>query len=74
MSSAILIMSLFLVGDATWFDSVCFWCLICLALMYLETSFGICVGCKIYDLGVHVGLFAKPVIKPNCMGDACDIP
>ena len=71
MSSAIFVMSLFLLKDEAWFDRVCFWCLVCLLFLFLETAFGICVGCKIYQLCVKVGLLKAPAVKPNCMGDSC---
>lgn len=41
-------------------------CLICLILMFFESSFGICIGCKIYNL-IH---------KDNaqyCPGEICDV-
>ena len=40
-------------------------CSLCLGLMFLETAFGICVGCELYRL------FAKE--KPQlCPGDVCE--
>jgi hypothetical protein len=40
-------------------------CGFCLSLMFLETAFGICVGCELYRV------FAKE--KPQlCPGDVCD--
>ena len=41
-------------------------CASCLALMFFETSFGICIGCKIYNL------FNKAQAQ-LCPGNACDI-
>ena len=41
-------------------------CALCLALMFFETSFGICIGCKIYNL------FNKAQAQ-LCPGNACDI-
>ncbi len=64
-------LSLLLLRDASWFGSICIICLICLLLLFLETAFGICVGCHIYRLAVRVGIFPAPQVKPNCMGDAC---
>lgn len=73
MSVAIFVMSLLLQSDETWFDAVCQWCLVCLLFLFLETAFGICVGCKIYALGIRLGLIKAPVVRPNCMGDACEV-
>lgn len=41
-------------------------CLICLILMFFESAFGICIGCKIYKL----------IYKENaqyCPGEVCDV-
>ncbi len=48
-------------------------CLICLTFMWFETSFGICVGCKIYYGLMKIGLIKEPEIKPACPGGACPI-
>lgn len=40
-------------------------CLVCLVLMFFETAFGICLGCKIY----HV---IKNKKAQHCPGDVCD--
>lgn len=40
-------------------------CLICLILMFFETAFGICIGCKIYSL------FNKGEAQ-YCPGEICD--
>lgn len=73
LSTTIFVLSLLLLKDATLFEPVCMLCIICLALLYLETAFGICVGCKIYFLSIRLKLLKKPVEKPNCMGDACEV-
>jgi hypothetical protein len=73
LSTAIFILSLFLLQDITYFDPVCMLCLVCIALLYLETAFGICVGCKLYDVALKLKLFDAPEEKPNCMGDSCNI-
>ena len=73
LSTTIFGLSLLLLKDATFFEPVCMLCIICLALLYLETAFGICVGCKIYFLSIRLKLLKKPVEKPNCMGDACEV-
>lgn len=73
LSSAIFVLSLFLLTDASYFDGLCQLCIICLILLYLETAFGICIGCKIYFLAIKMKLLKKPAVKPNCMGDACEV-
>lgn len=73
LSTIIFVLSLFLLNDSTYFDSVCLLCIVCLILLYLETAFGICVGCKIYFLAIKTRLLPKPKEKPNCMGDSCAI-
>jgi hypothetical protein len=49
-------------------------CTICLTFMWLETSFGICVGCKMYYGLMKLGLVKEPDIKPACPGGACPLP
>ena len=73
LSTAIFLMSLKLVGDVTWFDPVCMLCLICLLFLFLETAFGICVGCQTYFLAIRLKLIKRPEVTPNCMGDSCNI-
>lgn len=41
-------------------------CLICLFLMFFETAFGICIGCKIYKI-------IKKKKAQYCPGEICDI-
>ena len=48
-------------------------CLLCLSFMYLETSFGICVGCKIYNALLKKGILRQPEYKPACPGNVCAI-
>lgn len=73
LSTIIFTLSLFLVNDPSYFNVVCLLCVICLFLLYLETAFGICVGCKFYDLAINLNLLKEPIEKPNCMGDACEV-
>jgi len=73
MSIAIFTLSLQLVNDPTFFEPVCFICIWCLAFLYLESAFGICVGCKLYHLFLSLKILKKPEVKPNCMGDSCDV-
>ncbi len=71
LTATIFIMSLFLINNVSWFEPVCMLCLICISLLYLETVFGICVGCQLYHLSVRLKIMPAPKEKPNCMGDAC---
>jgi hypothetical protein len=73
LSAVIFVLSLFLLKDPSYFDPVCGLCMICILLLFLETSFGICVGCKLYYLSIKARLLPKPKEKPNCMGDACGV-
>ena len=71
LSTAIFVLSLLLVRDASWFEAVCMLCLTCLLFLFLETAFGICVGCQIYFLAIRVGLIKRPPVPPNCTGGSC---
>ena len=73
LSTTIFGLSLLLVNDASWFDPVCMLCLICLLFLFLETAFGICVGCQLYYLALRLKLIKRPEIAPNCMGNSCKI-
>lgn len=48
-------------------------CGVCLTFMFLETAFGICVGCKIYNFLLRKKLIQQPEYKPACSGNACAI-
>jgi hypothetical protein len=71
LSTAIFALSLLLVNDASWFEPVCMLCLVCLLFLFLETAFGICVGCQLYFLAIRLRLIKRPDVRPNCMGDSC---
>ncbi|MBR8534513.1 DUF4395 domain-containing protein [Carboxylicivirga sediminis] len=73
LSLTIFILSLQLLNDVTYFGPVCMLCLLCLLLLYLESAFGICVGCQLYHLAIRLKIIKAPEIKPNCMGDSCDV-
>jgi len=73
ISSVVFFMSIPLQTDPTLFEPVCMLCLICMLLMFIETAFGICVGCQIYFLAIKLKLMKQPERKPNCMGNACDV-
>lgn len=74
LSLVIFSLSLFLLNDVSFFEPVCMLCIICLVLLYVETSFGICLGCKLYYVALRLKLIKQPEEKPNCMGDACEVP
>lgn len=48
-------------------------CALCLTFMFLETSFGICVGCKIYNFLLAQGIIKMPEHKPACPGNVCAV-
>ncbi|MBL1280402.1 MAG: DUF4395 domain-containing protein [Fluviicola sp.] len=73
LASAIFILSLLLLNDVRFFEPVCLLCLICIALLFIESSFGICVGCNLYHFFVKIKWIKEPAIKPNCMGDSCEV-
>lgn len=73
LSIAIFTLSFFLLGDVSYFEPVCMLCMICLILLYLESVFGICMGCKLYHLSIRLKIIPKPKENPNCMGDSCEI-
>jgi len=73
LASIIFVLSFPLLTNEAYFRPVCLLCIICLVLLYLETAFGICVGCKIYRLLIRMKILPAPEVNPNCMGDACDI-
>ena len=73
ISSVVFFMSIPLQSDPSMFESVCMLCLICMLLMFLETAFGICVGCQIYFLALKMKLMKQPEVKPNCMGNSCEV-
>ena len=73
LSMVIFGLSLLLINDPSFFGPVCILCLSCLILLFLESSFGICVGCKLYYLFIDLKLLKAPEEKPNCMGDACEV-
>ena len=72
LATTIFILSFFLLNDVSYFEPVCFLCIICLTLLFSESAFGICVGCHIYFALVDWKFIPAPKENPNCMGDACD--
>ena len=73
LSVIIFSLSFFLLKDVSYFDKVCSLCLICLFLLFFETAFGICIGCKLYYLFIRLNIIKQHEIKPNCMGDSCEV-
>lgn len=66
-------LSIKLLSNPLFFPPVCMLCLICLFLLYFESAFGICIGCKLYHFSIKLKLIKEPKHKPNCMGDSCEI-
>ncbi len=75
LSLTILIFGLLLnaTGDVSYFQPACILCLVCMLLMFLESVFAICIGCKLYFLAIRIKLIKRPDVAPNCMGDVCEI-
>ena len=48
-------------------------CATCLTFMFFETSFGICIGCKMYNFLLKVGILKSPEYKPVCPWNVCAI-
>jgi len=48
-------------------------CIICLILLWFESSFGICIGCKMYKGFMKMGWIKKPKEMPVCPGNVCSI-
>jgi len=48
-------------------------CAVCLTFMFMESAFGICVGCKLYNALLAAGVITAPVHKPACPGNVCAI-
>lgn len=48
-------------------------CGVCLTFMFMESAFGICVGCKLYNWLLAAGVMPQPEYKPVCPGNVCSI-
>jgi hypothetical protein len=48
-------------------------CALCLTFMFMESAFGICVGCKIYAWLLAHKLIPSPDYRPACPGNVCAI-
>ncbi|MET0902718.1 MAG: DUF4395 domain-containing protein [Acidimicrobiales bacterium] len=49
-------------------------CLICLALMWLESVLGMCLGCEVHGFLVRLGWTTKDEEYEICAGGVCAIP
>lgn len=47
-------------------------CALCLSMMWLESTMGICVGCHIYNGLIKFKLIKRPKFHPACPGGVCD--
>jgi len=74
LSLSIFTLSLFLLNNPAFFEPVCMLCILCIFLLFFETAFGICIGCKLYYIAIDLGFMKKPTVQPNCMGDSCELP
>lgn len=73
LSTVIFGLSLLLINDTSFFQPVCLLCILCIFLLFFESVFGICFGCKLYYLAIKLKLMKEPEEKPNCMGDSCEV-
>jgi hypothetical protein len=48
-------------------------CLICIALMWMESVLGVCAGCEVHGLLVRRGWASKDEAFEICAGGACEI-
>lgn len=48
-------------------------CGICLTFMWMESSLGLCVGCKIYAWLLKFGIIPESDVRPACAGGVCEI-
>jgi Domain of unknown function (DUF4395) len=48
-------------------------CSLCLTFMFMESAFGVCVGCKIYNFLIAKNIIPAPEFKPACPGNVCSI-
>ncbi len=73
MTISVFIISILLQSDLSFFAPMCILCLICLVLMFAESAFGICIGCKLYLFLLKVKVIPEPEERPNCIGDSCEV-
>jgi len=73
MTSTVTVLSILLQSDIAYFLPMCQMCVICLILMYVEAAFGICIGCKVYLGLLKIKVIPEPEVRPNCVGDSCEV-
>jgi hypothetical protein len=49
-------------------------CSLCLVLMWLESSAGICIGCNLYTYLINHHYLPEPEYRPACPGGVCEVP
>jgi hypothetical protein len=49
-------------------------CLVCLAMMWLESALGLCLGCKLYGWLAGHGWIAKDDAVEICADGSCEVP
>ena len=72
LAVSLLMMFLIFVTNTLWPINMAI-CLMCLTFMWLETSFWICVWCKIYYWLMSKWLIKKPQVRPACPWWVCNI-
>lgn len=73
LTATIFVLSIMLLEKPELFNTLCMLCLVCITILYFESVFGVCIGCKLYQLALKMKLIKAPEDRPNCMGDGCDI-
>ena len=73
LAIAIFSISIPLLTDFSYFEPVCILCIICLVVLYFESIFGICMGCKVYSFAIRMKIIPEPTERPNCSGDSCEV-
>ncbi len=48
-------------------------CAICLTFMFMESAFGMCAGCWMYQGLQRLGIIPQPTVQPACPGNVCAI-
>lgn len=64
-------LSLLFTGNAGILTKI--FCGICITLMWMSASFGICPGCSLYNWAIKLRLIPEPNSRPACPGGACEI-
>ena len=49
-------------------------CVICMALMWIESALGVCLGCKLYAWLVRHGYKSRDAEIEVCAGGVCALP